>query len=157
MLRARGGDLERDFAHGVVRQLFEPLLSAADAGRRARLLGGAAEAAGQLLGVTSGPGGGLVGADAALAANHGLYWLTANLAEERPVLVLVDDAHWADVASLLFLHYLGRRIDGLAVLVALGLRPAEPGVSGTCSAACASCATPCRFARRRYRMQQRRR
>ena len=28
VLRARGGELERDFAFGVVRQLFEPVLSA---------------------------------------------------------------------------------------------------------------------------------
>ena len=27
---------------------------------------------------------------------HGLYWLCANLAAERPLALIVDDAHWAD-------------------------------------------------------------
>ena len=42
-LAARGAHLERDFAFGVVRQLFEPVL--ADAGARERLLAGAAASA----------------------------------------------------------------------------------------------------------------
>lgn len=128
VLHARGGRLERDFAHGVARQLYEPLLRQAPAADRRRLLRGAAALAAPVLGLAEpqargeGPD-----ADATFAANHGLYWLTADLAEERPLLLLVDDAHWGDSASLLFLHYLGRRIDELPVLLALALRPAEPG------------------------------
>ena len=30
------------------------------------------------------------------AVLHGLYWLTANLAEHSPLLIALDDAHWAD-------------------------------------------------------------
>ena len=44
---------------------------------------------------------------------HGLYWLVANLADETPVAVVVDDAHWADEPSLRFLAYLARRVDAL--------------------------------------------
>ena len=44
VLRARGGEFERDFPHGVVRQLFEPLI--ADSPERQELFGGDAAAAG---------------------------------------------------------------------------------------------------------------
>ena len=36
VLRARGGELERDFSYGVVRQLFEPRLAACGEDERAR-------------------------------------------------------------------------------------------------------------------------
>jgi DNA-binding SARP family transcriptional activator/DNA-binding CsgD family transcriptional regulator len=123
VLRARGGQLERDFPHGVVRQLYESLVRSEE--RRRALLRGAAELAAAPLGLSD-RAGGLLGRDALLAANHGLYWLTANLAEKRPLVLLVDDAHWVDDATLFFLHYLGRRLDGVAVLAALAWRPAEP-------------------------------
>jgi DNA-binding CsgD family transcriptional regulator len=129
VLTARGGELEREFAHGVARQLFEPLLHAAAAGRREALLHGAAQLAAPVLGLTAAPRrpGETFARDPGFAANHGLYWLTANLSESGPLLLLVDDAHWVDSATLLFLHYLGRRLEGLSVLVVLGLRPGEPG------------------------------
>ena len=38
---------------------------------------------------------------------HGLYWLVVNLAAGRPVLLAVDDAHWADEASLRWLAWPG--------------------------------------------------
>ena len=43
--------------------------------------------------------------------------MVANLAAEAPVLVAVDDAQWADEASLRFLAYLARRLEGNAVAV----------------------------------------
>src|SRR5919201_6430910 len=42
VLHARGGELEREFAYGIVRQLFEPALAGASEGDRDELLGGAA-------------------------------------------------------------------------------------------------------------------
>lgn len=126
VLTARGGELERDFPHGVVRQLFEPLLRQPPE-RSHRPFAGAARLAKTALRLGEGSPGALVGADAELAVNHGLYWLVANLAEERPVVLVVDDAHWADPATLRFVHYLGRRLEGVPALVALGLRPAQPG------------------------------
>ena len=45
---------------------------------------------------------------------HGLYWLTANLAGEGPVLAWVDDLQWVDSPSLQFLAYLSRRLTGLS-------------------------------------------
>ena len=39
----------------------------------------------------------------------------------------VDDAHWADVASLRWLIYLARRLAGLPLALVLATRPAEAG------------------------------
>ena len=49
--------------------------------------------------------------DRLFARFHGLHWLCARLAEERPLALLVDDAHWADEHSLRFLAYLEARIE----------------------------------------------
>jgi DNA-binding CsgD family transcriptional regulator len=127
VLAARGGKLERDFAHGIARQLYEPLLRATPAGHRLALLSGAAELSAPVLGLAAAAD--RSAADPGFAANHGLYWLTANLAERQPLLVVVDDAHWADSASLLFLDYLARRLEGLRVLVLLALRWGEAGAA----------------------------
>ena len=129
VLAAGGGELERDFAYGVVRQLYEPFVRALPPARRRTLLRGAAALAGPVVGVDDAmpPSGGPQPADASFAANHGLYWLTVELSDEQPLLLLIDDAHWADSATLLFLNYLGRRLEELPVLAVLGLRPAEPG------------------------------
>ena len=127
VLTARAGELERGLPYGVVRGLFEKPVVRAPAGERNALLAGAAGLAAPVLGVAAGEGRGLLPDSAAFAALHGLYWLTANLAERAPLLLAVDDAHWADEASLRFLIYLLRRIEALPILVVVAARPAEPG------------------------------
>jgi DNA-binding CsgD family transcriptional regulator len=129
VLSARAGELEREFPYGVARQLFESHLHRASATRRRRLLRGAAGLAAPVLGLAGPPPAGQAGlfSDASFRALHGLYWLTAGLADDAPLVLLVDDAQWADPATMLYLNYLGRRLDELAVLVAVALRPAEPG------------------------------
>ena len=125
VLRGCGSELETGFAFGVVRQLFERDLAAADPERRDESLTGPAAAGGNCW--PGRPTGRAAGAhDTSFAIVHGLYWLTVNLAAREPVLVAVDDAHWADPASLRWLAYLARRLEGLAVAVVLALRPAEP-------------------------------
>jgi predicted ATPase len=66
--------------------------------------------------------------DASFGTLHGLYWLCANLAMQRPLLLVVDDAQWADESSLRFLGVLARRLDALAVLVLLAQRAAPADV-----------------------------
>jgi len=48
-----------------------------------------------------------------------VYRAVAELAEKQPLVLHVDDVHFADEASLQCLRYLVRRIDSLAVLVVL--------------------------------------
>jgi len=122
VLAARGSPLEMDFAFGVVRQLFERRIVAAPGPEREELLAGPAGPTRSLL-----LGGGEGSAsDTSFAVLHGLYWLAVNLAARRPLLLVVDDAHWADTASLRWLAYLSSRLQGLPLAVLLALRPAEP-------------------------------
>jgi DNA-binding CsgD family transcriptional regulator/tetratricopeptide (TPR) repeat protein len=123
VLSARGGELERELPFGVVRQLLEPVVVASDAEEREALWAGAAALARPVL-LAPDPD---AGTEPSFAALHGLYWLTINLADTQPVLVAVDDAHWADVASLRWLVYLARRLAGVPLALLLATRPAEPG------------------------------
>ena len=126
VLAARGGELEREFAHAVVRQLFEPALAAVGERERGELFAGAAGLAAPVVGSDPSAAPALVG-EQAFAVVHGLYWLTANLARRGPVLLVVDDAHWCDRPSLRFVLYLARRLEGLPVAIVLATRPREPG------------------------------
>jgi predicted ATPase len=125
VLGARSSDLDRGFAFGVVHQLLEPALAALDAAARERAFAGAAGRAAPLF--SDAQGTAAPAEDPEHAVLSGLFWLVANLADERPVVLRVDDLHWADVASVRFLEFLGRRIDDLPVLVVGSLRPNEPG------------------------------
>jgi DNA-binding CsgD family transcriptional regulator/predicted negative regulator of RcsB-dependent stress response len=122
VLRARGSELERDFPFGLVRQLFEPVLVAAVGEERERLLAGAGGLAERTL---AGPAADDAGAADAFAVLHGLYWFAANLASVRPVLLLVDDVQWADVASLRWLAFLLHRLDGVPLALVLAVRAGE--------------------------------
>ncbi len=125
VLTARCGELEAGYAFGVVRQLLEqPVLRAAP-DRRATLLAGAAvHAEPVLVDAQAGaqPDGGTM-----YAALHGLFWLVANLAEEQPLLIAVDDMHWIDEASLRWIDYLCRRILSVPVLLVMTARLGGPG------------------------------
>src|SRR5262245_51199775 len=91
-LRARGAELEQEFAFGVVRQLIEPVLAEASPAERDSLLHGAPRLAATVLGL---PGArdsaDQVAPDPSFAVLHGLYWLCANLAAERPLGLVIDD------------------------------------------------------------------
>jgi DNA-binding CsgD family transcriptional regulator len=123
VLSARGSELERELPFGIVRQLLEPVVAACDPQERNTLLGGAAALAKPVL-FAADPG---TGAEPSFSALHGLYWLTVNLADAQPLLVVVDDMQWADVASLRWLIYLARRLEGVPLALVLATRPAGPG------------------------------
>jgi DNA-binding CsgD family transcriptional regulator len=119
--RAAPGPLERHFGFGVVRALLEGPLRDASPEQRARLLEGAAAPAGALL-----LDGAVPGADATMAIAHSVLWLCSALADDAPLVLVVDDAHWADRPSLEVLAYLARRIADLPLLVAVGARAEDP-------------------------------
>jgi predicted ATPase len=123
VLRARGSDLESDFAFGVARQLFERHCAEATRGERAALFRGAA---GAVRALATRDDSGRAKQDMSFAVVHGLYWLSANLSAHRPVLLAVDDAHWGDDASLRWLAYLAARLDGIDASLIVTLRPDEP-------------------------------
>ncbi|SDP96215.1 helix-turn-helix transcriptional regulator [Lentzea jiangxiensis] len=104
VVRARGSALVGDLPFGVVAQLFDlvdPDLVPAEA-----------------IGALS-----LTATSAGFPVLHGVYRLAAALAGREGLLVVVDDAHWADAASLRWLAYLALRVRRLpiAVVLAVGL------------------------------------
>jgi DNA-binding NarL/FixJ family response regulator len=125
VLGARASELEREFPFGVVRQLFEGLL--AEPMRRKRMLDGAAAPAQAVFGALPEPSENGDAGSASFAALHGLFWLALNLAEERPLLLAIDDLQWCDRPSLRFVAYLTRRLEGVPILVPATIRTTDPG------------------------------
>src|SRR4051812_24078997 len=54
-----------------------------------------------------------------------LLWLCAALAFERPLVLLVDDAQWADRTSLELLTYVARRSEDVPVLIVVAVRSGD--------------------------------
>lgn len=121
VISARASELERDFAFGVVRQLFEPLLVATSEQKRDVLLQGPAVHSQEVFS----PSMSSVEPVGDFAVLHGLYWLTANACQEQPHLLLVDDLQWCDVPSLRYLTYLLPRIGDFRILIVAALRSRE--------------------------------
>src|ERR1700741_3662454 len=112
--RAAGVESEMELAFAGLHQLCAPLL-----GRLGRLPGPQRDALGVAFGLQEGaaPDRFLVG----LA----VLTLLAEAAEERPLLCVVDDAQWLDLASAPALVFVARRL--LAESVALVLVTRDPG------------------------------
>lgn len=110
VLSARATELEREYPFGVVRQLLDPVLRGARGRRRERLLDGVGDAAALWPALA-----GEQGQASEFATLNGLWWLLANLAEERPVLATVDDLQWCDEESLRFLGFLAPRLGELPI------------------------------------------
>jgi DNA-binding CsgD family transcriptional regulator len=124
VLAASGGRLEHDFPFGVVRQLFCPLLLSFARAEQAEILSGPAALARPLL--TGGEQHELKVGALGNPMYQALYWLCANVAQTEPLLITVDDLHWADAESVGWLAFLARRLDDLPVSVILAARDDEP-------------------------------
>lgn len=129
VLHARAAELEHEFAYGVVRQLFEPMLATASSAERTELYSGAAELTSALFEKAQVVALDDDSTDVSFAMLHGLYWLAANLALRRPVLIAIDDLHWADTSSLRWLSHLQRRLEGLPLVVIAATRPPEQSLA----------------------------
>ncbi|UYM22983.1 ATP-binding protein [Streptomyces albus] len=134
VLRAHAAPMEQDFAFGVVRQLFETLLSDATEDARDRWMDAHASFARHVLADDAAP----PGADQAIAATeavlHGLLSLLANVSADSRLLILVDDLQWSDVPSLRWLTYLAKRLHGLRAVVVCALRDGDPAATTPSSA-----------------------
>jgi DNA-binding CsgD family transcriptional regulator len=115
-LSARGAEQERELPLGLARKLFDSLLRSLNVEDRERALSGATTPARALLDLGSAlpvPSG---------AGLYALYSLLANVSDERPLALLIDDAHWSDEPSAAFLGFLSRRLDDVAVALLVAIR-----------------------------------
>lgn len=124
ILAARGSEPEREFGFGLLRQMFEQRLSRSSSAERDALLAGAAHPAGRVLAQAEPMDGTFSDGFATL---HAVHWLTLNMAEHGPLMLVADDAHWADLSSLRALSYVAGRIADAPVLLLVAFRPTEPG------------------------------
>ena len=126
VLAGRAGTLERGMPFAVARQLLEPTIEEADEEETSLLLSGSAALALTAFG-RSDPSAPKPSAEIdQFAPIHGLYWLLANLGDSGPVVVVVDDAHWADTQSLRWLDFVARRVADTPALILIGARTGEP-------------------------------
>ncbi|MFD8588523.1 ATP-binding protein [Streptomyces sp. NPDC059637] len=123
VLFARGAEQEQHTPFHVVRQLLQPVLAAAGEDGRRELLG-------DWYGIL-GPAMGLMAAQEGTAPDptgvrDGLDWVVTHLGvRRRPVVLVLDDAHWADAESLDWLAGYAPRAAELPMLVVLAHRPDE--------------------------------
>jgi len=124
-ISVRATELERSYPYGIVRQTADSVQLDKSEEDRAALFTGAAKLALPILE----PGGEEKADNPELMYQrlHGLYWLIANLARQQPLLICVDDAQWADEASMAAERFLSLRIADLPMVLLLAARPAEVG------------------------------
>jgi len=117
--------LEGGLAYAPILAAFGPFLRRLDSSRQARLVSGLPDL-GRLFTNLRLPAAEPLG-DPALEKTRlfeAVAHLLERLAQESPVLLFLDDLHWADPASIELLHYLARGVADQAVLV-LGTYRAE--------------------------------
>ncbi|WP_406132925.1 ATP-binding protein [Streptomyces zaomyceticus] len=142
VLTARGGETLTPVPFHLTRQLLQPALDRHDAEEVRRLLGEHHDLLAPALGLASPPPSSAAPADPQ-GVRDGLVRLLDRLAErlrDRPPVLLVDDAHWADAESLAWLEaYTRSRCDGrLPVLIVLAHRPPPSEPRGSADPAASS-------------------
>ncbi|MFD7471017.1 ATP-binding protein [Streptomyces sp. NPDC059837] len=123
VLSARGGDQEQGVAFHVARQLLQPQFAgSAEAEIRAQL-GSWYAIVGPALGLCA-PSEGAAPDQQGL--RDGLDWVLTHLAVQRaPMVLVLDDAHWADPESLSWLAAFAPRAEELPLLLVVAYRPDE--------------------------------
>lgn len=127
VVQVSGHEMEQAYPFAVVHQILESLLRTA--GSLAKDLADTPESLRLLLNtsVQSGAAGDSPSsAPARFSLLHSLYWLLASLAEQRPLLLCVDDLHWSDPDSLEAIRFLAWRLQKIPIALFAGLRPWPP-------------------------------
>ncbi|GAA3770941.1 AAA family ATPase [Streptomyces coacervatus] len=123
VLSARGGDQEQRVAFHVARQLLQPQLAGSAEGDLRASLGSWYDIVGPALGLCA-PTDGAPPDQQGL--RDGLDWVLTHLAVLRaPMVLVLDDAHWADPESLGWLAAFAPRAEQLPLLVVVAYRPDE--------------------------------
>src|SRR5262245_10141375 len=115
VLTARGVESESELPFAALHQLLRPALDETD-----RLPPPQAAALRGALGLGEGAG------EERFLVFAACLTLLSELAEERPVLCLVDDAHWLDDASADALRFVARRLDAEGIVLVFAAREGEP-------------------------------
>jgi DNA-binding CsgD family transcriptional regulator len=124
-IAVRATELERSYPYGVVRQSADSVALDKSADERSALFTGAARLALPIL--EPGSAEDADSPELMYQRLHGLYWLTANLARDRPLLITIDDAQWADEASMAAERFLSLRIADLPMVLVLAVRSTGVG------------------------------
>lgn len=123
LLAARGSEQEEGVAFHVVRQLVQPVLAASSEAEHRKILGSWYDIVAPAVGLVAGQSG--VAPDPQ-GVRDGLDWLVTRFAVQyAPVVLVVDDAHWADEETLAWLSSFALRASDLPLLIVVAYRPEE--------------------------------
>lgn len=123
VLSARGGEQEQRVAFHVARQLLQPHLAGFSEAELRASLGSWYAIVGPALGLCAASEGAPPDQQGLRA---GLDWVLTHLAVQRaPMVLVLDDAHWADPESLSWLAAFAPRAEELPLLLVVGYRPDE--------------------------------
>ncbi len=114
VLAARGIESEAQLPFAALHQLTRPALE-----HLGQLPGPQAGALRRALGLEEGEG------DDRFLVSLAVLSLLAEAAEQRPLLCLIDDAHWLDDASADALVFVARRLEAEGVVILFGAREGE--------------------------------
>ena len=108
---------------GCCAQLVDPVLRGLSGVARERLF---ADAGGLAAPIFGGETAAAETAGTAAALVYGMYWVLVGLTVDRPAVLVVDDAGWADGESLRWLAFLAPRLESLAASVLVSVRTGDP-------------------------------
>ncbi|MER6070631.1 AAA family ATPase [Streptomyces sp. NPDC001817] len=123
VLSGRGGETEQGSAFRVVRQLVQPSLADMDRAQLRSFLGSWYDIVAAALGLEA---KGSAPAPDPTGVREGLDWVMTRLTVKKaPVVLLLDDLHWADAESLSWLASFASRVEDLPLLIVAAYRPDE--------------------------------
>jgi DNA-binding CsgD family transcriptional regulator len=124
VLSGRGGEADQELAFHVVRQLLQPVLATMDETECRTFLGSWYATVATALGLEAVDTGHVPDPT---GVRDGLDWVMTRLTlmKRTPVVLLLDDLHWADAESLRWLASFAPRAADLPLLIVVAYRPDE--------------------------------
>ncbi len=134
VLTGRGAELEADLPFGIIVDAFDDYLGSIDTSRRDELCGshfGDLRRIFPALDAHSPPSDHRGAEDGRYPTHRALRFLISRLADRAPLVLVLDDLHWADPASIELVSFLLGHPPDSPVLMVLAWRPGEaPGLAG---------------------------